>query len=54
MYLSPPVHYPSIIAPVFLIIVVLVPLIFCVRKTLTLYNHLNDMVRDDAENTQHG
>ena len=54
MYLSPPVHYPSIIAPVFLIIVVLVPLIFCVRKTLTLYNHLNDMVRADAENTQHG
>ena len=28
MYVSPPVHYPSIFAPVFLIIVVLVPLIF--------------------------
>ena len=54
MYLSPPVHYPSIIVPVILIIVIVVPLFFCVRKALTLYNHLNGIVKADTGNTQHG
>ena len=54
LYLTHVVHFPSIIAPVFLIIIIVFPLIYLVRKALTLYYHLNRIVMVDAENAHHG
>ncbi len=39
-YLSPIVHYQSLLALVVLIILIVIPLCCCVRRALTLYNHL--------------
>lgn len=55
-YLTPQVHYPSLVAPVILIILIVVPLVCCVRKALTLYSHLHGIVKADTVNInpQHG
>ena len=39
-YLRPYVHYPSIVTPIIIVIVILIPLIFLVRKALSLYKLL--------------
>lgn len=39
-YLAPYVHYPSMFAPIFVVILILIPLGFWVRKALVLYLHL--------------
>ncbi len=38
-YLSPFVHYPSLLTSLVLVIIIIIPLCCCVRRALTLYNH---------------
>ena len=40
-YLNPVVHFPSIIVPIIILICILIPVLCCVKKALTLYSHLN-------------
>jgi len=49
-YLSPAVHFPSLVAPVVLIIVIVIPLCCLVNRALTLYNRLNSRVKKTAGN----
>jgi len=49
-YLTPYVHYPSIIAPIVLIIIIVIPLCCVVKKALTLYRELQKKVRRDTSN----
>ena len=39
-YLSPGVHYPTLLIPVVLIILTVIPISLCLRRALTLYTHL--------------
>ncbi len=41
-YLSPSVHFPSIVAPVVLFIILVIPLC-CVKQALTLYYYLKSL-----------
>ena len=49
VYLSPSVHVPSIIAPVVIILIVVIPLCLLVRKALTLYSHLKQRLADNTD-----
>lgn len=40
-YLNPVVHFPSILVPFIIVICILIPVLCCVKKALTLYTHLN-------------
>ncbi len=43
IYLSPYVHFPSIVAPVVLLLLLVIPLFCCVRRALTLYRYLENL-----------
>ncbi len=43
-YLNPGVHYPSLVVPVIVFVIVLIPLICLVSKALSLYRHLHATV----------
>lgn len=44
VYLAPYVHYPSLVLPVVLFIIIVIPLFCLVKRALTLYNHLQARV----------
>ena len=48
VYLSPYVHYPSVIVPIVLVIVILIPLCCIRRKALTLYTLLKTRVAEES------
>lgn len=45
VYLSPYVHFPTIIIPIIISLVLLIPLYCCVRKALELYNYLSGRIK---------
>ena len=49
VYLNPSVHIPSIIAPVIIILIIVIPLCLAVRKALILYNHLQQRIVSNTE-----
>ncbi len=51
-YLHPYVHYPSLVIPIILCIVIVIPLCCWVRKALTLYNHLQNRRRASTRRQQ--
>ena len=48
-YLHPCVHYPSLLIPIIIILIIIIPLCCWVRKALTMYNVLRDRRRVRAK-----
>ena len=49
VYLNPSVHFPSIIIPIIIMLVLLIPLYYCIHKALGLYNHLNGRLKQPKQ-----
>ena len=49
MYLSPYVHFPTVIVPVLIFCIVFVTLYFCVKRATSLYNELKTRLQRPSE-----